>query len=234
MLKSFLEAAGKVASEYALIAYSTAALLAIATILGRAKLKRQPALFGLVILCILVLALSPLFGSIFVPRNYRLTVSVTDAAGQRLENPVVHVDVPAQVYVIGSSVQVEIDHDHLPQTHQITVFAQDGSGAQRGQSVVKLAEDHQPSVALRVSRQPTQVRGNVFDPHGVPIEGARVSVAGYPEFAMSGESGVFVLQTQLSDGETVELIVEKSGYRTVHQQHIAGSATASVQMEQVN
>ena len=230
MLRLFLEAAGKVASEYSLVAYAIAALLAIATIFGRGKLKRQPALFALVILCTLVLALSPLLGNILVPRNYRVTVSVLDASGQPLENPVVRVDVPAQVYVIGSSVQVEIDRDHLPKTNQIRVFAQDASGAQRGQSVVQLAEDHQPSLALQIKRQPTQVRGNVFDRDGMPIEGARVSVAGYPEFAMSGTGGVFVLPTQFSEGEAVELVVEKSGYRTVHQQHIAGSATASIQM----
>jgi hypothetical protein len=94
-----------------------------------------------------------------------------------------------------------------------------------------LSEDHQPSLSIEVQRQPVQVRGNVFDSKGNPIEGAHVSVAGYPEFATTERAGVFMLQSQFSDGEAVELVIEKNGYVTAHQQHIVGTSVADIRLQ---
>ena len=53
------------------------------------------------------------------------------------------------------------------------------------------------------------VRGDVLDEHGRLVAGARVSIPGYPDVAVTNEEGNFVLPAHAADGQIVQVRAQK-------------------------
>ncbi len=53
------------------------------------------------------------------------------------------------------------------------------------------------------------VRGVVLDEHGRSVAGARVSIPGYPDVAVTDEMGNFVLPAHAADGQIVQVRAQK-------------------------
>jgi hypothetical protein len=72
------------------------------------------------------------------------------------------------------------------------------------------------------------VRGQVVDESGAGIPGARVTLAGHGPSVLTNESGNFEMPAAVAIGKTIDLRVEKEGFRTRTQEHIAGEHRASI------
>lgn len=53
------------------------------------------------------------------------------------------------------------------------------------------------------------VRGDMVDEHGRSVAGARVSIPGYPDVAVTDEMGNFVLPAHAADGQIVQVRAQK-------------------------
>jgi sugar lactone lactonase YvrE len=53
------------------------------------------------------------------------------------------------------------------------------------------------------------VRGDVIDEHRRSVVGARVSIVGYPDVAVTNEEGNFVLPAHAADGQIVQVRAQK-------------------------
>lgn len=60
------------------------------------------------------------------------------------------------------------------------------------------------------------------------VAGARVSIVGHSDVAVTGTEGTFTLPAHAADGQQVQIRVEKDGYAPALQWHLAGKAAAMV------
>lgn len=231
-MPEWLQAAAKITDQYALAAYAIAALVAIIGVLKRGSIRGKPVLIVVVVLAVLASASLPLVAKYIEQKGslYRVTVSVLDPDGKRVKTPRVSTDVPSQNYDIGDSKQVEIALAHVPADRKITFFASDDLG-EEGQSSLTLADDRTPTLTMTLAAKPSEVRGNVLDRTGKGIVGARVSLIGRDESGVTTEGGLFIIRTHIPAGQPVTLLVEKDGFSPLRQQHLAGSAPATVVLD---
>ena len=224
-MHEWLQTASKITNEYSLAAYAIAALIAIVSAIKVQKFRHKPVLIAIIVIAILLMASLPTLGRIELARipnqPYRISVSAVDQDGNVLVTPSIYTDVPSQKYQIAGAEQIEIDDAHVPSTRRVTVSADDATRTLHGSAEIYLSGDRTPSMRLVLKPKPTEIRGNVlFRQKGV--SGARVSIEGYSDFAISDQSGFFVLPPRVSAGEIVYLLVQKQGFFPARQQHIAG------------
>lgn len=232
-MPEWLQAAAKITDQYALAAYAIAALVAAIGVLKRGKIHGKPVLLAAIIVAVVASASLPLFAKYIEGRSlYRVTVVVLDPDGNRVKNCKVSTDVPSQAYDIGDAKQVEISPGHLSADRKVIVFASDDFG-RLGQKVLTLGNDQTPTVNVTLVPKPSEVRGNVFDRSGKGIVGARVSIIGNDESAVTTEGGLFVIKTQVPSGQPLTILVEKAGFASLRQQHLAGAAPATLILDSI-
>ncbi len=231
----WLRVAEKIKDQYSLAAYSIAAIMAIVGVIKRDKLLRKPFLLVIIVIAVVVSASLPAISNYALKRltvnsetAYRITVSVVNSDGSTTRNPLVDTDIPSHAYQIGDSIQVEIAETHIPADRKITLKAKDASGLVEAQKEIELGEDRNPRVTVTLEPKPSAIRGNVLDVNGSGVEGATVSVLGYKESVVTSQGGLFIIDTHAPSGEAVTLLVEKPGFKSERQQHIAGPTPATI------
>jgi hypothetical protein len=231
-MPEWLQAAAKITDQYALAAYAIAALVAVIGVLKRGTIRGKPFLIVVVVLAVLASASLPLVAKYIEEKGgiYRVTVAVFDLEGNRAKAPKVSTDVPSQSYDIGDSKQIEIALAHVPADRKVTFFASDSTGRE-GQTSLNLADDRTPSVTVKIAAKPSEVRGNVLDRSGKGVTGARVSIIGEDGSVATGDGGLFIIATRIPTGQPVTLLIEKDGYSPLRQQHLTGSAPATVVLD---
>jgi hypothetical protein len=233
-MPDWLQAAAKIANQYALAAYAIAALVSILGGLNRKRLGGKPILIGLLIGAVVLCAALPLVGKLIEHVSvYRVSVSIFDPEGSRVKSASVSTDVPSLVYRIADTTQVEIGETHVPNTRAVRFIANDDSTGLSAESELRLGYDHNPSLKIVLIPKPSEIRGNIFDQRGNGLEGVRISVVGYDESAISGRGGLFIIQTQIPRGQIVYLLAEKAGFKSLKQQHLAGPSPATLVLESI-
>jgi Carboxypeptidase regulatory-like domain len=126
--------------------------------------------------------------------------------------------------------QFDIPRASRPAEGHLTVYATVESGFLKGQQAVKLDQDLNPAITLRLAKDATaEVRGIVVDGSNRALAGARVSVVGYESEAVTtGANGGFRLPAHAAEGQQVSLHAEKAGYDAVTQFHPAGDEAATI------
>ncbi|MGB9233380.1 MAG: hypothetical protein WCC04_03140 [Terriglobales bacterium] len=82
----------------------------------------------------------------------------------------------------------------------------------KGSSTLLLTDDYYPTVTIPlVPDTSAKIRGVVVNGDMVAVTGAAVSIAGYPDVAVTDKMGNFVLPAHAGNGQMVEVQAEKDG-----------------------
>jgi hypothetical protein len=112
---------------------------------------------------------------------------------------------------------------------KLTVFADVSFKGWLGRIDVLLADDHLPSVIVELKKGGEQaVRGIVLDARGGAVHNAIVSVAGYEGAVATDENGAFELPTHSTEGEIVQLHVEKAPYAPLNETYKVSSGSVTL------
>jgi hypothetical protein len=227
-MENWVSVAAKITNEYALAAYTIAALLTGFSFLGRQKLKGKPWLLALVVVAIVSSAVMPLVSKVILTKlqqPYRIGVLVFEPDGSQAIHPAVSANVPYNAYEIQNAIQLEIDNAHVPKSGRLTILAKDVPNNLENSTDMVLSADRNPTVSIKLIAQPADISGNVLDSNNNGIVGVRVSVVGDPDWGTTTDAGYFVIHSHASKGTTVYLLAEKSGFQTVKQQTLVGAVS---------
>ena len=109
------------------------------------------------------------------------------------------------------------------------VRAADAERFLAGEQEVRLGRSAKVSTTIRMSaRTDALARGTVVDAKQRAVAGARVTIVGQSDVAVTDANGGFTLPAHAANGQMVQLRVEKEGYRPVLQGHPAGDTAAMV------
>ncbi|HKS29636.1 MAG TPA: trypsin-like peptidase domain-containing protein [Pyrinomonadaceae bacterium] len=168
-----------------------------------------------------------------LPEIYRVRVIVLSPQKTPVEDAQVISSLGGEALRSPGGYQFEIPRAKRPQDGKVTFFASKESAFWKGEGGLVLGSDPSPAIIIPVSRDDSAtVRGVVVDTEGSGVQGARVSVAGFENEAVTtGVGGGFVLPAHKAVGQMVLLRVEKEGYKAVTQSHPAGDEPVIIQVE---
>ena len=228
MIKAFITAAAKVSTMWSLAAFSIAAILYIAT------RKRQSAPLFAAIGAIVLLGLFPIAGSLYVKaaeqsQIYRVRVTVVGPDGTPRDDARVWSSLGGEPKAVQGGWQFDIPKSAIPTTGALTVFAKLAPEFLFGQETVRLQNDPNPALTIRLTSDASaNIRGIVLDKANRLVDGVSVSVAGYPVSIKTGKDGAFVVAAHAAKGQQVLIHAEKPGYAAVNQYHPAGDAPLTI------
>ena len=97
-----------------------------------------------------------------------------------------------------------------PADGKVRFFAQVPNEYLAGDSTATLGTDLSPQITIQLRPLPSTImRGVVKSGNGKSVEGASVSVTGYPEKAVTDSMGNFSLPAHAADGQMVQVRAEK-------------------------
>ena len=164
-----------------------------------------------------------------MPAEYNVQVTVLDSSG----NPSPAAPTPsinATILKSPSGWTLLIRGADVPSDRKLVVRATDHGSS--GEQALYLGRSPNLSATIRLTaRTDWMVTGTVFDAAQHAVPGARVTIAGRSEAALTNADGSFILPAHAAEGQSVLLHVEGAGYKPVLQQHTVGSTPAIVVME---
>lgn len=236
VVKAFLEAASHVASDYALAAYSIAALLAI-VLLGSKTLSGggggpSRGAFIVSLLVVAAVGISPVAGRTYLDRfssTATIRITVIRENGAIVDAADVTSNVGGEVKRVNGGWEIDVPADSLPPSSDVIIRAEDKGTFSRGNAMVNTA-GRRRLVAVTVTLahdRSAHVRGIVVDARGTGVKGARVGVVGYDtETITTGDGGGFDLAAHAAPEERVLLHAQKEKYISVNENYPAGNVPA--------
>ena len=106
--------------------------------------------------------------------------------------------------------EFDIPPQSRPADGKLKLFASEKNAFLAGNSTLVLDKDYFPAVEIQLEHDTSAtVRGDVLDDHGRSVAGARVSIPGYPDVAVTDGMGNFVLPAHAADGQIVQVRAQK-------------------------
>jgi hypothetical protein len=161
---------------------------------------------------ILFLGLAPLLSSTYLKSRgmYIVRVFVLGLDKQLVDDASVTSSNGGEPKKIQGGWEFDIPPQSRPADNSLKLFASEKKAFLVGSSTLVLDKDYFPAVEIQLERDTSAVvRGDVIDDHGRSIAGARVSVPGYPDVAVTNEDGNFVLSAHAADGQIVQVRAQK-------------------------
>ena len=117
---------------------------------------------------------------------------------------------PMQIFEGGW--RLDVTSQNRPSDGRIDFSAAEKDEFLKGSSTLTLAGDYYPTVTIALAPDTSaKIRGIVVDQQMTAVQGATVSIDGYPEIAVTDGAGKFVLPAHAGDGQIVELRAQKNG-----------------------
>uniref|UniRef100_Q01P11 SEFIR domain protein n=1 Tax=Solibacter usitatus (strain Ellin6076) TaxID=234267 RepID=Q01P11_SOLUE len=162
------------------------------------------------------------------PGEYEVQVAVVDdASGNPAGGAQVTASVPGVLLKADSGWLLKVAGSAVPESRTLVVHAAEGFLS--GEQEVRLGRSAKVATTVRMrSRTDGLVRGTVVDSKQRAVAGARVTIAGQSDAAVTDANGGFTLPAHAANGQVVQLRVEKQGYRPVLQGHPAGDTAAFI------
>ena len=163
----------------------------------------------------------------------RLRVLVLGPGENPVEDARVWTSLGGEPKQVAGGWEFDIPISKVPTDGKVTVHASKDTAFLSGSSEVRLGKDLATTATVRLAASQTAtVRGIVLDESGNAAEGVRVSVVGHEgETVTTGAGGQFVLPAHAADGQNVLLYAEKTGYKGITQNHMAGSFPVTLTLE---
>jgi hypothetical protein len=164
------------------------------------------------------------------PDVYRLRVTVIDPVGTPVDGAKVWSSIGGEQKTVPGGWEIDIPSGIKPADGRLTVYASKESAFLKGQEDLRLADDYNPAVKIKLQKDKSAgVRGVVRDASNRAVAGARVNVVGYEREAVTTSAdGGFALPAHWAPGEQVDLHVEGKGIKPVDQGHPAGDEPATI------
>lgn len=210
-----LEIASRIADPTTALVFTCtiAAMLVLASLLwvkGPSKALAIMFFAGLIVIA----GSLPLLASVILKREglYRIGVVVLNPDGQPARHATI---IPSAGEVSEherSSWEVSIAPPVRPADGNVIIYASVKDSYLAGTSTVNLGGDYFPQVTIQLKPLPSVVlRGAVELPDGGSAAGARVSVIGYPDEAVTDAMGNFALPSHVANGQMVTVRAEMGG-----------------------
>ena len=174
--------------------------------------KRQSRITWLLVAAILLLGLAPLISSTYLQSRglYRVRVSVLGADRQPVDDAHVISSNGGEAKKIEGGWEFDIPPQSRPADGKLTFSASVKNAFLTGRSTLVLAKDYFPTTEIQLGRDTSaMVRGVVTDQHRRSVTGARVSIPGFPDIAVTDGMGNFVLPAHAADGQIVQVRAQK-------------------------
>jgi|ERR1035438_8367678 hypothetical protein len=106
--------------------------------------------------------------------------------------------------------ELDIPAQNRPVDGKVTLSASVKDEFLKGKSTLVLAQDYYPTATIQlVAETSAKVRGVVVDEDLSAVAGAKVSIDGYPDIAVTDPKGNFVLPAHAGNGQIVEVQAQK-------------------------
>lgn len=165
------------------------------------------------------------------PLLYSVRVVVLDPRGLPVEDSEITVSAGNEPQRVTRGWEVEIPRTKVPADGTVTLYATHAASGGEGIEEVLLGDDPTPTVKIRLTVQEATVRGDVLDPQGHSLLGARVSVVGFGDEALeTDDSGTFELPAHQPRGTMVRMRVEHPDYPVKEGYCYAGTTQCSLRL----
>ncbi len=194
------------------VAVAAFALVAAASVLAVALRAKRPLLAWIVAPGIIVLGLAPFAASAFLRSCgvYHIQVVVVRPDQSTADIAQVKSSDSRELKMVEGGWELDIPPQTRPADGKVTLFATVKDEFLKGGSTLVLAQDYYPTITIHlVADTSATVRGVVVDEDLRAISGARVSIVGYSDEAVSDQKGNFVLPAHAGKGQTVEVLAQK-------------------------
>ncbi len=174
--------------------------------------KRQSRITWFLVAVVLILGLAPLLLSTYLQSRglYIVRVFVLGLDKQPVDDAHVTSSNGGEAKKIQGGWEFDIPPQSRPADGKLKLFASVKNAFLTGNSTLVLDKDYFPAVEIQLEKDTSaMVRGDVIDEHGRSVAGARVSIPGYPDVAVTDEMGNFVLPAHAADGQIVQVRAQK-------------------------
>ncbi|MBZ5664979.1 MAG: hypothetical protein LAO30_10280 [Acidobacteriia bacterium] len=200
------------------------ALILAAIVFALVFRARRPVVASILAAGLIVLGLTPLVTSNFLRSQgvYHVHVVLLRPDQSPVDIAQVKSSNGEELKMVEGGWGLDISPQTRPIDGKVTLFASVKDEFLKGSSTLVLAQDYYPTAAIQlVADTSAMLRGVVVDENLVAIPGAKVSIDGYPDVAVTDKLGNFVLPAHAGKGQAVEVRAQK-GRLTGHLSAPAG------------
>jgi hypothetical protein len=198
---------------------------------GRRRVTGRTLAFAAALVVLVTIAL---LWATRAPAVYTVRVAVLDPHGRPVENAAVTSSVGGDVMASNAGWQIVIPAASRPADGRVTVRASAPAAFLQGEAEVRLGRSATVTTTVQMTkRSDARVRGYAIDTAQRRLAGVRVSVAGVAGEVVTGDDGSFSLPAQAADGQQVQILAEKDGYRPLTLWHPAGDEPAVLVLERL-
>jgi predicted ribosome-associated RNA-binding protein Tma20 len=209
MQDQILKMAGQVSHPFAISIIAIFVAVMALVLLLRAK---RPFTAWALAAVIIVLGLAPVAASRLVQSRgvYRVRLVVLRPDQSLADIAQVKSSNGGDLKMVDGGWELDIPSQLRPADGKVAFSATVKDEFLQGKSSLVLAQDYYPTSTIQlVADTSAKLRGVVVDEGLVAVEGAKVSIEGYPEVALTDKMGSFVLAAHAGKGQTVEVRAQK-------------------------
>jgi hypothetical protein len=209
MLEKALETASHITHPVTVAVFTAVIAAFLFTIAIRTKQSR---IIWFLVAVVLILGLAPLLSSTYLQSRglYVVRVFVLGTDKQPVDDARVTSSNGGEAKKIQGGWEFDIPPQSRPADGKLKLFASEKNAFLAGSSTLVLDKDYFPAVEIQLEQDTSAVvRGVVLDERGRSVAGARVSIPGYPDVAVTDEMGNFVVPAHAADGQIVQVRAQK-------------------------
>jgi len=187
-------------------------LLAAAVAFALQFRARRIALASIFAALILAVGLTPLFVSHMLQSRgvYHVQVNLVGPDQSPVYYAQIKSSTPGEMKIFEGGWRLDIPPQARPVDGKIVFAAAAKDDFLVGNSTLQLAHDYYPTVIIPMLPDTSaKLRGVVVDEDMVAVEGAVVSIDGYPDKAVTDKKGNFVLPAHAGNGQMVDVRAQK-------------------------
>lgn len=188
------------------------ALVVAASVFVLALRAKKPLMAWIVAAGIIVLGVAPFAASAFLQSRgvYHVQVVVVGPAQSPVEIAQVKSSNGGELKMVEGGWELDIPPQTQPVDGKVTLLASVKDEFLKGTSTLVLAQDYYPTATIQLGADTSaMVRGVVVDEDLRAIAGAKVSIPGYSDVAVTDQKGNFVLPAHAGKGQIVEVRAQK-------------------------
>jgi hypothetical protein len=212
MWEKALELASRTTHPVAIAAVAVVLTAFILTLTLRSRKKTNLGWF--LAPALLVLGLTPSCADAFLRSRglYRIRLTVLDPDHVPVDDARVFSSIGGEFLKMQSGWEFDVPPQIRPADGKVELRATVKNAFLSGGTLLILADDYYPTASIQLAADTSAtVRGVVVDDHRKSVSGARVSISGYSDLAVTDEMGNFVLPAHAADGQPVQIRAQKNG-----------------------
>lgn len=189
-------------------------VLLAAVVIAVSLRARRPIPGAIAAALLLVFGLTPLYVCHLLQSRgvYHVQVELRRPDGSSVYYAQLKSSIPGPLQIFEGGWRLDVTQENRPFDGHIDFSASVKDEFLKGSSTLALGNDYYPTVAIPLTPDTSaKIRGVVVDQEMTAVEGATVSIEGYPEVAVTDEKGKFVLPAHAGNGQMVELRAQKNG-----------------------